>query len=336
MLALWHWHIEVSSKCTLACPRCARQEVPDNLLNTELDLAFFKRNFTNEFIINYVEKITFCGDDGDPIYAHDFVEIVKYIKSIKNVTIVIVTNGSYKKVDWWLELANVLSETDQVHFSLDGWDQTSNEQYRVNSNWDSIMLGIDTLRKNSTSWLVWDAIGFKFNEDKISFMKDLAKVKGFDSFQLTKSTKFGKIYPNYGQYDVLQPKQELMSSSHRFEREITNLSEKELKEPWLNTNLIAYNQVDIIDDKIKPMCHVGNKGLFINSQGEFYPCCWVANRYHHNTNWLKIGKKFNLNDVLLNDAVTDKFWDKDFTKNSLECDTKCDKNRVTEKYAMQW
>ena len=336
MLALWHWHIEVSSKCTLACPRCARQEVPDNLLNTELDLAFFKRNFTNEFIINYVEKITFCGDDGDPIYAHDFVEIVKYIKSIKNVTIVIVTNGSYKKVDWWLELANVLSETDQVHFSLDGWDQTSNEQYRVNSNWDSIMLGIDTLRKNSTSWLVWDAIGFKFNEDKISFMKDLAKVKGFDSFQLTKSTKFGKIYPNYGQYDVLQPKQELMSSSHRFEREITNLSEKELKEPWLNTNLIAYNQVDIIDDKIKPMCHVGNKGLFINSQGEFYPCCWVANRYHHNTNWLKIGKKFNLKDVLLNDAVTDKFWDKDFTKNSLECDTKCDKNRVTEKYAMQW
>ena len=127
-----------------------------------------------------------------------------------------------------------------------------------------------------------------------------------------------------------------MSSSHRFEREITNLSEKELKEPWLNTNLIAYNQVDIIDDKIKPMCHVGNKGLFINSQGEFYPCCWVANRYHHNTNWLKIGKKFNLKDVLLNDAVTDKFWDKDFTKNSLECDTKCDKNRVTEKYAMQW
>ena len=26
MLATWHWHIEISSKCTLKCPRCARQE----------------------------------------------------------------------------------------------------------------------------------------------------------------------------------------------------------------------------------------------------------------------------------------------------------------------
>ena len=26
ILATWHWHIEISSKCTL---RCAQQEVPD-------------------------------------------------------------------------------------------------------------------------------------------------------------------------------------------------------------------------------------------------------------------------------------------------------------------
>ena len=46
MLATWHFHIEISSKCTLRCPRCARQEVPDSLINTELDLDFFKRNFS--------------------------------------------------------------------------------------------------------------------------------------------------------------------------------------------------------------------------------------------------------------------------------------------------
>ena len=185
MLALWHWHIEISSKCTLACPRCARQEVPDSLLNTELDLAFFKRNFTPEFIQKYVEKITFCGDDGDPIYAHEFIDVIKYIKSVKPVTIVIVTNGSYKKSDWWRQLANTLQTNDQVHFSLDGWDQTSNEQYRVNSDWASIMTGVDNLVRSSDAWLVWDAIGFKFNEDKISHMRDLAKSAGFDSFQLT-------------------------------------------------------------------------------------------------------------------------------------------------------
>ena len=41
-LATWHFHIEISSKCTLRCPRCTRQEVPDSLVNTELDLEFFK------------------------------------------------------------------------------------------------------------------------------------------------------------------------------------------------------------------------------------------------------------------------------------------------------
>ena len=100
MLATWHFHIEISSKCTLRCPRCARQEVPDGLVNTELDLEFFQRNFTPEFVLNNVEKITFCGDDGDPIYAHDLIAVIQYIKSIKPVEIVIITNGSHKKPEW--------------------------------------------------------------------------------------------------------------------------------------------------------------------------------------------------------------------------------------------
>ena len=41
-LARWHWHIEISSKCALRCPRCARQEVPEDLVNAELDLNFFR------------------------------------------------------------------------------------------------------------------------------------------------------------------------------------------------------------------------------------------------------------------------------------------------------
>ena len=85
MLADWHFHIEISSKCTLRCPRCPRQEVPDGLINTELTLDFLKRIFTPDFIKKRLEKITFCGDDGDPIYAHDLVPVIEYIKSVKPV-----------------------------------------------------------------------------------------------------------------------------------------------------------------------------------------------------------------------------------------------------------
>ena len=150
MLATWHFHIEISSKCTLRCPRCARQEVPDSLVNTELDLEFFKRNFTPEFIKANVEKITFCGDDGDPIYAHDLIAVIQYIKSIKPVEIVIITNGSHKKVSWWKELGQALTGVDSIHFSIDGFNNESNNLYRVNSNYNSIIDGIETVRKYST------------------------------------------------------------------------------------------------------------------------------------------------------------------------------------------
>lgn len=335
MLALWHWHIEISSKCTLRCPRCARQEVPDTLINTELDLEFFKKNFTPEFVQKHVEKVTFCGDDGDPIYAHDFIKVVEYLKSIKPVSIVIITNGSYKTEGWWQDLAVNLDENDQVHFSLDGWDQESNNKYRINCNWDSIMTGARVLISRSKAFTSWDAIAFKFNEHKLDFMLEKAKRIGFDQFQLTKSTKFGKIYSNYGTNDELQPVDNLISSSHRFERTITNLSGREVKEPWLETNIKLYKSVRDIGNT-KPMCHIGNKGLYINSRGEFYPCCWVANRYGHNSKWTELGKTYNLHNVNLADVVGLSYWNGEFANESFECETKCASERVTKNYATEW
>ena len=335
-IALWHWHIEISSKCTLRCPRCARTEVPDSLINTELDLEFFKRNFTPEFINSHVEKITFCGDDGDPIYAHELIDVIKYIKSVKNVSIIIVTNGSYKKQEWWLELAKTLNNVDQIHFSLDGWDQDSNEQYRVNSDWDSIMIGVNTIRANSEVYMLWDCIGFRFNEQRIEYMKSLAKKLGFDSFQLTKSTKFGSKYEHYGKDDILEPtRKDLISTSHRFERRLWYFNSIPVPEQWKNKNNELLAQVKTIDN-ITPICHIGNKGLFINSRGEFYPCCWVANRYGHNDHWGKLGKKYNLHENLLSIVVSDSFWNKDFMNGSYECSTKCLSKYVDKNYATEW
>ena len=335
-LATWHWHIEISSKCTLKCPRCARTEVPDTLLNTELNLEFFKTNFTEEFINTNVEKITFCGDDGDPIYARDFIEVIKYFKNIKPIKIVIVTNGSYKKQKWWQQLGRVLDHNDHIHFSLDGWDQISNEKYRVNSDWISIIQGITTLRKNSDIFMTWDTIAFSFNENNLDKMQELAKNLGFDEFQLTYSTKFNKIYNTYPENDILQPKDELISTNLRFQRKLIPLTNKLVSLNGNDTNLKLYNETTIINNTI-PLCGIGNKGLFINSQGRFFPCCWVANRYNHNTDWMKLSKQFDLTIVPLVDVINNKFWNTDFENFSwLECKTKCSKNVVTQLYATEW
>lgn len=335
-LATWHFHIEISSKCTLRCPRCARQEVPDSLVNTELDLDFFTRNFTPEFIQQHVEKITFCGDDGDPIYAHDLVPVIRYIKSIKPVTIIIVTNGSYRRPEWWQELGSVLQYPDQIHFSLDGWDQLSNEKYRVNSDWATIIQGIRAVRDSTDAWMTWATIAFKFNEEQIPFIKSLAIDLNFDRFQLTRSTKFGSIYPSYGFNDDLEPSSKYVSTSHRFERDICDLGDRELLEPSLQTNIKLYQQINQ-HTAVTPLCEVGNKGLYIDARGRLFPCCWVANRYSHNAEWQALAERFDLHKRTLQQALDDSFWSTDFqTFRWQECQTKCAAARVDEKYATEW
>lgn len=340
MLATWHFHIEISSKCTLRCPRCARQEVPDSLVNTELDLEFFKRNFTPEFILANVEKITFCGDDGDPVYAHDLIAVVNYIKGVKPVEIVIITNGSHKKPEWWAELGGILTEQDTVHFSIDGYDNASNNLYRVNSDFVSIIQGIETLRATSKCRLVWAAIAFKFNEEHIDYMRSLASKLGMDAFQLTLSTKFGKIYPNYGTIDPLQPSDRYVSRSHRFERDVTVLSDRGINAEVKQINLDLYKKIkpqgEVVPNVV-PLCEIGNKGLYIDARGRLFPCCWVANRYTHNTEWQDIAKNFNLHTRTLQDAVEDKFWTRDFKQfNWQECRTKCTRQVVNQDYATNW
>ncbi len=336
MLATWHFHIEISSKCTLRCPRCARQEVPDSLVNTELDLEFFKRNFTPEFILANVEKITFCGDDGDPIYAHDLIPVIGYIKSIKPVEIVIITNGSHKKPDWWAKLGNVLTKQDTVHFSIDGYNNESNNLYRVNSDFDSITEGIRALKASSQCRLVWAAIAFKFNELYINSMENLARQLDMDAFQLTLSTKFGKLYPTYGTEDPLQPSERYISSSHRFERSVTLLSPRGINSEVKPINFMLYNQVKN-NSTIVPLCKIGNKGLYIDAQGRLFPCCWVANRYSHNNEWQQLAEQFNLNNRTLEEVIQDPFWKNEFqTFKWQECHTKCNSAVVNQDYATTW
>jgi len=336
MLATWHFHIEVSSKCTLRCPRCARQEVPDGLVNTELDLEFFQRNFTPDFVLNNVEKITFCGDDGDPIYAHDLIAIINYLKSIKPLEIVIVTNGSHKKPEWWTQLGFVLDSSDTVHFSIDGWDNASNNLYRVNSDFASIMGGISALRSTSDCQIVWAAIAFQFNENQLDSMKHLAKQLDIDVFQLTKSTKFGSIYPSYGTDDPLQPSVKFVSSSHRFEREISELTYRGSWTPTHSKNIELFNQTPSRNG-VTPLCEIGNKGLYIDARGRLFPCCWVANRYNHNSQWQQLAENFNLHKKTLIHVLEDPFWTGEFQSFKWqECQTKCKSSIVDRNYATSW
>lgn len=323
-----HWHIEPSSICALRCPRCPRAEVPDSLLNRQLTLNFFQTQIGAQ-TIQHIRKITFCGNDGDPIYCKDFLDICRWIKSVNpSISLVIITNGSYKPTEWWIELASIVDHRDEIHWSLDGWDQDSNAQYRVNSNWHSIQQGIDGFFSHNTSaYRVWDCIAFRFNAHHIEAMRHRAKLQNFDCFQLTKSTKFGSKYPQaYGHNDPLEPTDcELVSSSYRYQRTVTELSNK--TRPNMDLRVQFQHRVKTIAP-YSGICLIGNKGVFVNSQGEFYPCCWVANRYPHNQSWQA---KFDLKSKTFDQIIADNFWTTEFLQfDNLECKTKCTVERLND------
>ena len=340
-LALDHWHIEPSSICTLKCPRCPRAEVPESLLNRQLTLKFFKEQIGAE-VVSGIRKITFCGNDGDPIYCKELIDIVQWIKSVNNnISIVIITNGSHKSVDWWTELANILDEQDEINWSIDGWDQQSNEQYRVNSDWDSILDGIAAFTSNNTAtYRVWSSIAFSFNENYIDELVNLAQECSFDLFQLTKSTKFGSKYPDsYGILDPLEPSiSDLVATGHRYEREFIRLTDRARHSEDLKP-VFAQRAEDLKNTNYAGICLIGNKGVFLNSQGEFYPCCWVANRYEHNQEWNELGaESFNLNKKTFTEIQNDEFWSTDFlTFHWQECQSKCTQEKLADvSHTIEW
>ena len=328
---LEHWHIELCSKCSLKCPRCSRQEVPEGLSNKDLSLEWFKKNFTGK-LLKQVKKITFCGDDGDPIYAKDLLKIIAWFRdNNKQVQFVIVTNGSYKTKTWWQNLDDILNEKDHIHFSLDGWDQDSNSIYRVNCDWKSIMSGVEVLR-NTKAYMTWAAIAFKFNEGKIDHMKNMAAEQGFDAFQLTLSTKFNKNYSGYPMDDPLQPSDQFIADG-RFTRTTNKLSNKIWKDECLDVFTNRFYDTNT-NASIIPLCMIGNKGLYLNAQGRFYPCCWTALRYGHNKEVFDyIKPKQTLGEIL-----DDPLWSRLFNNLSSvkECREKCSAQKWNLDHATSW
>lgn len=356
----YHWHLEPSAVCTLRCPRCPRTEHPDTpWLNKNMTLDFVKKFFTEEMLTNQVRRVTMCGDVGDPIYCKEYIDICRYIKTINpNIHIFTITNGSYKKPSWWQELASVLNDRDTINFSIDGYDQASNDLYRVNSNFESIMEGIQSVRSvNKQVFLVWAAIIFSFNQDHLKRIMNMAKSLNMDAVQWTRSTKFGSKYGGYGgENDPLEPRSEFISRSHRYEREVINISGRTPN----NTEYLAYNKIKFEQIKqqyknspIVPLCEIGNRGIYVNAEGVVFPCSWVSFPYDSLTHGGKTirwqdsffaqhREQMNLHNRTFEEIIADPLWSKcsqgfvDESKSWVECLQKCSTGLVDENYAVGW
>lgn len=303
--------VEVTSKCTLKCPRCPRTELELDYLNQEIDLKTFQKIFPPE-VLNQIKYLLFCGHTGDPIYATEFLGIVKYVKQHSSTMIRIVTNGSYKKTNWWIDLAMLLDDRDGVTFSVDGWDAESNNLYRVNSDFDSILNAIRTLKSHGSCLIKWSTIYFNFNQDQIDKIMSLVQHIGCDVFQLVRSAKFdGKYLVNNN--DPLKPTQNFVSKDNNYER---------LKQVFGRDDPFVIEQSKHVHPYAK--CLNWAKELNVVVTGEVYPCGWFNTGYQANSFVDKHKDKINAKIRSLKDILEDPLWSELTDQFDLQiCKIKC-------------
>lgn len=329
---VYNWHLEISSKCPLKCPRCTRTEYPGTFPVTQLGLEFIKKLFTPEFLKASVHRITLSGGVGDAIYNTELPEIFEYLKSHNpKLQIVLITNGSYKDRGWWQNLLKHANGYDEIIFSIDGWDHASNNLYRVNSDWESIMVGVEEAVK-SKAYVRWSTIIFKFNEDKIEDIKKLASDLRVDSFHAVLSERFGELYKNKTSgIDPLEPSDHFKSNIPRTQRFKENFKHHPQKRA---AALEAFERIDKMfketyaqtlqeygDHYILPTCKFGFRGIYVDVEGILYPCSWVSHQFdvkgslvnpkrelHYKDGFVKYKDQLNLHKRSLDEVLKDPIW----------------------------
>jgi MoaA/NifB/PqqE/SkfB family radical SAM enzyme len=267
-------HIELTNKCTLKCPRCARTTFIDKFgtrpwKNYEIDketlLSFLDIDLTNV-------TVNLCGNYGDPIYHNDAIGIVKSLK-LKNARIFLTTNGSYKSKSWWESLTNELTSNDMIVFSIDGIPDNFT-QYRINANWESIETAIKTVAASKVQ-SSWKYIPFSFNENNIDQARHIARDLGVNEFIVTPSDR-------WDENDWLKSK--------NYVGPIQNQKTK-----WVNSTK---------DNEINPKC-LKNNVHYISAEGYYMPCCWVGDwRFYYKSEFFKNKNHYDISKTTITQLLS--------------------------------
>jgi MoaA/NifB/PqqE/SkfB family radical SAM enzyme len=235
-------HIETTTRCILACPACPRTTW-QAMLKRPVSKADLDIDLLEKFLdCDGGKKITrflLCGDYGDSIYYPDLLKLIQRFRN--QVSFNIITNGSRQTEKFWYNLSDMLTKDDTVTFAIDGLEDT-NHLYRINSDWPSIMQGINIVTQ-SAAQIHWKTIVFNFNYDKLDKIKTFAESKGA-SFSAEKTHRYGN--------DSLVPPESYISTNHLYQEEFSN-------QPF----------------EIEPRCE--NDAKVITADGFLNPCDWIRN-----------------------------------------------------------
>lgn len=285
--------IETTTRCTLKCPACSRTQFSEMFSKPyphyDIDIEILYKFFDCEGG-RALRGFSLEGDYGDSIYYPHLFQLIDRFRSTKNFRLV--TNGSYRDAKFWNELSSRLTSDDTLVFSIDGLQDT-NHLYRINSDWESTMLGLD-IASRSNARLIWQTNIFSFNYDKLDLIKNFAESKGAE-FVAFKTERFGH-------QELVPPVQYINSSA---------LYSKELEE---DTGII-------IDPKCKNSVQHA-----ISADHYFFACSWMSAVFvRYKSKMWKEKEKWSIENQTYDDirAQMVKPWVDDIVTNMNTCDVFC-------------
>ena len=267
-------HLEPTNICTLKCSGCARtrfiEKWPQHWRNHSVDI-----DQLNKFLdIDLQDKtIALCGNYGDPIYHTQFHELISSLKS-RGANLYIITNGSYRTIDWWNKTVDILTDVDQIVFSVDGLPENFT-QYRKNADWNSIHQAMQICAQ-ATCKTKWKFIPFSFNEHDIESARELSEKLGIDSFKVEPSDRFDE------QTDYLKPQGNYIGVRYTSQQN------------W------QHNQIP----KVNPQC-LDHQSHYISADGYYSPCCYIADhRFYYKTDFGKNKKSYSIANQTLTEILS--------------------------------
>jgi MoaA/NifB/PqqE/SkfB family radical SAM enzyme len=270
-------HLEITTRCNASCPLCLRNVLGGGVNPVmpiaELTLKDIETIFPKSFI-GQLKLMYLCGNYGDPMVAHDTLEVLDYFRRVNpGIRLGIHTNGSGRSPEWWARLARVV---DYCRFGIDGLEDT-NHLYRRGTRWNKVIESASAFI-DAGGRAEWDFIVFRHNEHQVEMARELSHALGFAQFFVKKTYRFINLTAGLrmGQVPTLD-------RDGNFEYFV-----EEPESEWYKNDALvqlgrrlegpASYQTYLEETEIK--CRVAeNPQLYVSAEGLVFPCCWTANIY---------------------------------------------------------
>ncbi|MFV0560584.1 MAG: radical SAM protein [Enterococcus sp.] len=231
--------IEITHRCNLHCTHCCMNA--SNSMKEEADLSFEQMKEMIDKIVEWNPKrIMLSG--GEPMLRGDFFLLLSYLRSIFNGTIILSTNGTFinqKNADQLVKMV------DQFEISIDGIDEATCAVVRGRGVFKKVIRSIEVLKEFHATVI---HLSMVFSDKTEHLLEPFYKLN-----EKLGTTPVCRLFSPTGRGEV---NKQLFTDKTEFETYIPSDYMTEDSEKFLSIC----------------SCTAGKRELFIDYEGNIYPC----------------------------------------------------------------